>query len=140
MDEVLKASELVELGKFLHNQKYFNEEKEVLIGSIKIDFIKNKDILEIHEIKKSKAVEKAHIMQALYYVFYLETLGIKAKAILHYPKINETKEIYLTEEYKKELLKAIKEIEKIKILDIPPKSNLRSVCKNCAYYELCFVE
>ena len=78
MDEVLKASELVELGKFLHNQKYFNEEKKVLIGSIKIDFIKNKGILEIHEIKKSKAVEKTHIMQALYYVFYLKTLGIKA--------------------------------------------------------------
>ena len=66
-----QESDFVDLGKFLHEKSYFGEEKEVQIGSIKIDFIKKRDIIEIHEVKKGKTMEKAHIMQALYYIYYL---------------------------------------------------------------------
>jgi len=122
-----QESDFVDLGKFLHEKSYFGEEKEVQIGSIKIDFIKKHDVIEIHEIKKGKVMEKAHIMQALYYIYYLNKLGIKAKAILHYPKLKEIKEIEL------------KEIEHIKSLKEPPEPVYQKICKNCAYYELCFI-
>ncbi|AIJ05282.1 CRISPR-associated protein Cas4 [Methanocaldococcus bathoardescens] len=132
-------SDFVDLGKFLHEKSYFGEEKEVQIGSIKIDFIKKHDIIEIHEIKKGKKMEKAHIMQALYYIYYLSKLGMKAKAILHYPKLKEIKEIKLKENDKKEIINSIREIKKIKSLKNPPKPIYQKICEKCAYYELCYI-
>jgi len=134
-----QESELVKLGKLLHEKVYFNEEKEVSIGNIKIDFVRKDDIVEIHEVKSGDEMEKAHIMQLLYYVFYLNKFGIKAKGILHYPKMKKIKEVELKEDDKKELQRAIKEIEKIKLLNTPPKPLSKKICKKCAYYELCFV-
>ncbi|XRO75674.1 CRISPR-associated protein Cas4 [Methanocaldococcus sp. 28A] len=134
-----QESDFVDLGKFLHEKCYFGEEKEVQIGSIKIDFIKKHDIVEIHEVKKGKSMEKAHIMQALYYIFYLNNLGIKCKAILHYPKLKEIKDIELKEDNKEKIIKSIKEIERIKLLKEPPTPIYQKICKNCAYYELCFI-
>ncbi|RKX46985.1 MAG: CRISPR-associated protein Cas4 [Thermotogae bacterium] len=133
-----QESEWVDLGKFLHEQRYENEEKEVLVGSIKIDFIRRGDVVEVHEVKLGKSMEKAHEMQALYYLYYLKKLGIKAKAILHYPKLNETKEITL-EGHEEEIKEAIREVEKTKPLPTPPKPVKTKKCKKCAYYELCWI-
>lgn len=133
-----QESEWVDLGKFLHEKSYFGEEKNIKIGPISIDFIKKGDIIEVHEVKKGKSMEKAHEMQALYYLYYLKRLGIRAKAILNYPKLRETKEITL-EGRKKEVEEAIKEVERIKSLPAPPKSVKTKKCKKCAYYELCWV-
>lgn len=133
-----RESERVDLGKFLHERSYFGEEKEVQIGSIKIDFIKRGDIIEVHEIKKGKSIEKAHEMQALYYIYYLKKLGIKAKAIINYPKLREIKEVTL-EGREEEVEDAIQEVEKIKSLPTPPPPVKMKRCKKCAYYELCWV-
>ncbi|WP_324736775.1 CRISPR-associated protein Cas4 [Thermococcus sp. SY098] len=133
-----QESEWVDLGKFLHEKSYFGEEKEVKIGPISIDFIKKDDIIEVHEVKKGKSMEKAHEMQALYYLYYLKKLGINAKAILNYPKLRETKEITL-EGREKEVEDSIREVERIKSFPIPPKPVKTKKCKTCAYYELCWV-
>ncbi|WP_456367738.1 CRISPR-associated protein Cas4 [Thermococcus sp.] len=133
-----QESEWVDLGKFLHERRYANEEKEVLIGSIKIDFIRKGEIIEIHEVKLGKSMERAHEMQALYYIYYLKRLGVKAKAVLHYPKLNETKEVTL-EGREEEVEEAIREVERIKSLSFPPEPVKSKKCKKCAYYELCWV-
>lgn len=52
-------SELVSLGKLLHENSYKREKKEIQIGPIKIDFIGKDGV--IHEIKKTPSVEKAHL-------------------------------------------------------------------------------
>ena len=133
-----QESEWVDLGKFLHERSYFGEEKEVQIGSIKIDFINKGDIIEVHEIKKGKSMEKAHEMQALYYLHYLKKLGIRARAVINYPKLRETKEITL-EGRESEVEEAIGKAEQIKSLPAPPKPVKTKKCKKCAYYELCWV-
>ena len=133
-----QENEWVDLGRFLHEQRYANEEKEVLVGSIKIDFIRRGDIIEVHEVKLSKSMEKAHEMQALYYLYYLKKLGVKAKAILHYPKLNETKEVTL-DGRGGEIEKAIREVGRIKSLPAPPEPVKSKKCLKCAYYELCWV-
>jgi len=133
-----QESERVELGRFLHEQRYANEEKEVLVGSIKIDFIRRGDVVEVHEVKLGRSMEKAHEMQALYYLYYLRKLGIKAKAVLHYPKLNETKEVVL-DDRAREIEEAIREAERIKSLPAPPEPIKSRKCKKCAYYELCWV-
>ncbi len=133
-----QESEWVDLGKFLHERRYANEEKEVLIGSIKIDFIRKGELIEVHEVKLGKSMERAHEMQALYYIYYLKRLGVKAKAVLHYPKLNETKEVTL-EGREEEVEEAIREVERIKSLSFPPEPVKSKKCKKCAYYELCWV-
>ncbi|AFK22391.1 CRISPR-associated protein Cas4 [Pyrococcus sp. ST04] len=132
-----QESEWVDLGRFFHEQRYGNEEKEVGIGPIKIDFIRKGDILEVHEVKLGKTMEKAHEMQALYYLYYLKRFGIKAKAILHYPKLNETVEITL-EGREKDVENAIVQVEVIKSSPRPPKPIRKSICSKCAYKELCW--
>ncbi len=131
-------SEWVDLGRFLHEKRYANEEKEVQIGSIKIDFIRKGDVIEVHEVKLGKSMERAHEMQALYYLYYLKRLGIKAKAVLHYPKLNETKEVTL-EGREGEVEEAIREVRRVKSLPAPPEPVKSKKCKKCAYYELCWV-
>jgi len=133
-----QESEWVDLGKFLHEKSYFGEEKEVKIGPISIDFIRRGDTIEVHEVKRSKSMEKAHEMQALYYLYYLKKLGINAKAILNYPQLREMKEITL-DGREKEVEKAIREVERIKSLSRPPEPKKSRACKKCAYYELCWV-
>lgn len=133
-----QENEYVDLGKFLHEKSYFGEEKDVQIGPINIDFIKKGDIIEVHEVKKGKSMEKAHEMQALYYLYYLKKLGIKAKAILNYPKLREIKRIAL-DGREKEVEEAIKEVEEVKALQKPPNPKKTKACKKCAYYELCWV-
>ncbi|MCS6966788.1 MAG: CRISPR-associated protein Cas4 [Candidatus Kapabacteria bacterium] len=59
------TSEYVELGRFLHESTFARHEKEILIDRIKIDFSRRNGT--IHEVKKSDAVEEAHIFQVLYY-------------------------------------------------------------------------
>ncbi|AIF69979.1 hypothetical protein PAP_07950 [Palaeococcus pacificus DY20341] len=133
-----QENEYVDLGKFLHERSYFGEEKEVQIGPIKIDFVKKGDIIEVHEVKKGKSMEKAHEMQALYYIYYLKRHGINAKAVLNYPKLRETKEITL-DGREQEVEEAINEVEQIKALSKPPEPVKTKKCKKCAYYELCWV-
>lgn len=133
-----QESEWVDLGKFLHEKSYFGEEKEVKIGPISIDFIRRGDTIEVHEVKRSKSMEKAHEMQALYYLYYLKKLGINAKAILNYPQLREMKEITL-DGREKEVEEAIREVERIKSLSRPPEPKKSRACKKCAYYELCWV-
>ncbi|KUH32851.1 CRISPR-associated protein Cas4 [Thermococcus celericrescens] len=133
-----QESEWVDLGKFFHERRYASEEKEVRVGSIKIDFIRRGDTIEVHEVKLGKAMEKAHEMQALYYLYYLKRLGIKAKAVLHYPKLNETKEITL-DGREEEVEAAILEVQRIESLPAPPEPVKSRKCKKCAYYELCWV-
>ncbi|BAA30346.1 83aa long hypothetical protein [Pyrococcus horikoshii OT3] len=82
-------------------------------------------------------MEKAHEMQTLYYLYYLKKHGIKAKAILHYPKLNEKREIEL-EGREKEVEDAIIQVEVIKSSPKPPKPRKSKICKKCAYRELCW--
>ncbi|WP_457752179.1 CRISPR-associated protein Cas4 [Thermococcus sp.] len=133
-----QENEWVDLGKFLHERRYGSEEKEVQIGPIKIDFIRGGNVIEVHEVKKSKSMEKAHEMQALYYLYYLKRLGIRARAVLHYPKLNEKRELAL-DGHEEEIEAAIKEVERIKSLPAPPEPVKSRKCKKCAYYELCWV-
>ena len=55
---------------------------------INIDFIKEHQ--ELHEIKKSKAIEEAGIWQVKYYLYYLKQRGVKGlTAKIDYPMIKK---------------------------------------------------
>ena len=131
-------SELVALGKLLHENSYLRENKEIQIGSIKIDFI-GKDRI-VHEIKKTPSIEKAHLWQVKYYIWYLKNLGVEnVTGELDYPKLKKTMTVQLTADDELEIQKILEKINQIiNSEEIPPVIN-KTRCKKCSYYELCYI-
>ena len=131
-----KESELVELGKLIHEKSYAGH-REVQIGDISIDFIRKGDKIEVHDIKKSKKMEKAHRRQVLYYLYYLKKRGVQAEGVIDYPKLRRRERVLLTPEDEVIMEEILKDIRRI--VDGPmPKPRRKSICKKCAYYEFCF--
>ena len=133
-------SERVEEAKVLHLTSYPNKTKEVEIPGcgIKVDFCEKDG--SIHEVKMSKSVEKAHILQLAYYlkVFADKSEQIKSGTI-HYPRLRKTQNIYLTDELRCEVENLEKEIQAITgKKNVPNEFPKRNFCRCCSYYEFCF--
>ena len=107
-----QESDIVALGKQIHEKSY-KKEKEFLIDDlINVDFIKNKNPIEIHEVKKAPSLELAHEFQLLYYMYYLKkekdiqvTIGY-----LDYPTIKQKIKVELTKEREDQLEEVLKDL------------------------------
>ena len=132
-------SELVSIGKTIDETSYKREKKSILIdNTINIDFIKDGAVL--HEVKKTKAIEEAGIWQLKYYMYYLNKRGVKnIKAKIDYPLLRESLDIEMDNEDIKILENIEKNIEEISDSEKPPEILNSSICKKCAYYDLCYV-
>jgi CRISPR-associated exonuclease Cas4 len=132
------SSELVEIGKLIHEQSYAREKKEITIGPIKIDFIGSDGV--VREIKKSSKMEEAHIWQLKYYLYYLKLKGVNdLTGELVYPKQKQKTQVFLTEEDEKELEIILQDIETIVSKEEIPLVINKTICRQCSYYELCYI-
>jgi len=131
-------SDIVSIGKFIHDTTYLRKHKEIELEQIKIDFFDiNNNI--IHEVKKSESFEEAHKWQLIYYLYILKNKGLNCiKGELNYPKLKKCIEVYLTTEYEEKIKNIINEVEIIINLQLPPKIEMNNKCKMCSYFELCF--
>jgi CRISPR-associated exonuclease Cas4 len=130
-------SDLVLLGRLLHEHRYKRKVKEVSIGRIKIDFVEGKG--EIHEIKRSRKIENAHIYQLLYYLFYLKRVyNVQARGVLNYPLLRRRVPVELTSAKEAEMEKLLIEIDGIVSKPSAPEPVWRKYCRSCAYRELCW--
>lgn len=132
-------SENVKLGKYLHESSFKHEKDYLIDNLINVDFIRLTDCVEIHEVKKTQKMELAHEFQLLYYMYYLKNeKGIEdIKGFLNYPNNRKKKEIFLTQEKEKDLIKIIDDIKNVISNEIPKPKKSR-ICNNCAYFEFCF--
>lgn len=132
-------SETVLLGKLIDETAYGREHKHIMIGdTVNVDFIKDWKVL--HEIKKSKSIEFASIWQVKYYLYFLNQRGIQiGKGILDYPKIKKREEVYLQDGDIEKIEEIINSIETIVSQDKMPAPINSKICKNCAYYEYCYI-
>lgn len=132
-------NEDVMLGKILDESSYQRGEKHINIDNIiNIDFIRERQ--ELHEVKKSKAIEEASIWQIKYYLYYLKQRGVKEmKGKIDYPLLKKTLNVELKEDDIIRLTQVIEEITKIKKMENPPEFLGMKLCKNCAYHDLCFI-
>lgn len=133
------GSDLVGIGKLIDETSYSREKKNILIDeNINIDFLKDWKV--IHEVKKSRKIEEASKWQLKYYIWLLKEKGVDIeKGILDYPLLRKREDIFLDKEDEKQLQNILKEIEKIRLLELPPEINKSTICKKCAYYELCYI-
>lgn len=137
------TSDLVYEGKLIHENSYQKRNKkykEIELDGIKIDYYDPVHKI-IHEIKKSKKMEKAHEWQLKFYLYVLEQNGISGvKGILEYPEQKKTKEILLTEKDKKVLHNTKQEIENILRTDSNCPGVIHAkICKKCSYHDFCYV-
>jgi len=145
------TSDTVLDGKLLHENSYNQRAQrhtEIEISASyesvslygKIDFLDARSKI-IHETKRSDKVEQAHAWQLKFYIWLLELNGMEGvRGLFEYPKLRKTDEIILNEsdrKYMKEMVQHIPEL--IQSEKCPPRINSR-ICKNCSYYELCYIE
>ena len=134
-------SEDVRIGKILHE---INEERgkktEISIDNVKIDKL-TRDYLV--EVKKSDSDPEAVKWQVLLYLYKLKAKGVLKKGKIEYiEKKRQSKKIEyveLDDENEKELFEVLKKISDLIDLTTPPKAKFENHCKQCAYYEYCFI-
>lgn len=141
--EMEQTSDAVELGKLISESTYQREKHELHLvydeDEIVIDFFDSKN-KKIHEIKKSNKMEATHIWQVKFYIYVLEKMGIKGvTGEIDYPKLRKVIEVKLDDNDKKKIEEIKRAIRLIVSNDIPPQVINKPFCKNCAYYELCYV-
>lgn len=136
------TSEAVSDGRLVHEYSYPQRNQnyeEVEFDGIKVDFYDTRRRI-IHEIKRSDKIEDAHIWQLKYYIYVFENNGISGcSGILEYPKLRKTHPVSLSKEDKDVIANNLREIERIATSSICPQIEKHKMCRNCSYYDLCFV-
>ncbi|UZQ51389.1 CRISPR-associated protein Cas4 [Clostridium kluyveri] len=134
-----QQDENVDIGRFIHQNTYKRNKKEISFGNIKFDVIfRSKDNMVIGETKKSSKYKEASKWQLMFYLKTLKDAGIHASGQLLYPEERKREEVILDDTSSKELAEMISHIEYICSLDKPPGVKKIPYCKNCAYREYCF--
>ena len=136
------TSDLVYEGKLIHETAYPQRSEryeELEIEGCKIDFYDARNKV-VHEIKKSDKIESAHEWQVKYYIYVLERNGVEGvTGMLEYPTMRHTQRVELTDVDRERIGEIEKEIEDLINADeCPPVINAK-ICKNCSYYEFCYV-
>jgi CRISPR-associated protein Cas4 len=136
------TSDLVYEGKMLHETSYPQRPEryeELEIDGCKIDFYDARNKI-VHEIKKSAKIEEAHEWQVKYYIYVLERNGIEgATGILEYPALRRTTKVELSETDREYINSIEQEIALLVESDDCPSVINSKICKNCSYYEFCYV-
>ena len=114
-------NENVEIGKVLDEETYKRDKKHINIDNIiNIDFIRSKGIL--HEVKKSKKIEEASILQVKYYLYFLEKKGVKdIKGKIDYPLLKQSLDIELDNDDIVKIENVLSDINLIVNEKYPPK-------------------
>ena len=134
-----QENENVKIGKLLDENSYKKDDKHINIDNvIDIDFIKSSGVL--HEIKKSRKIEEASLLQVKYYLYYLKEKGVEEiSAKIDYPLLKKTLDVNLTQQDIEEIKVDMGEITRIVQLQSPPELEKKRICKACAYHDLCFI-
>ena len=105
-------SEIVQIGKAIHEERLQSSNSEIAIENIKLDKL-TKEYLT--EVKKSDADVEAAKWQLLYYLSVLKNKGIYRKGKLEFVEKNKSNKkvviLELTEERENELKKIIESID-----------------------------
>lgn len=113
---------------------------EKTLLTCKIDFYDARNKV-VHEVKKSDSKEIGHEWQVRFYLWVLQQNGIEnVTGIIEYPKFKETKEVLLSDEDIIELKQMLQDIYAILDSDSVPSKVQVKYCKNCSYYELCYID
>lgn len=134
-----QQDENMDWGRFLHEQAYAREKKEVAWESVKMDTVTSKQgELVVAEVKKTSSYIKSATMQLLFYLYTLKMAGIDARGELRFLEERRKEPVHLDDAREAELREAIRNIRRIIDQDVPPKPEKIKFCGKCAYREFCW--
>ena len=129
----------IDLGRFIHDNSYSREKKELSLGNVKIDIVRKKEgQLILGEVKKSSRYQESAKMQLAYYLLTLKRQGLEATGVLMFPKEKKRIEIELDDNLQQELERVERDILKICYEPYPNPPEKIKYCKNCGYNEFCW--
>lgn len=140
MEQIQPTVDLI-VGKLLDAQNFKRERiRGIQIEDCVIDFISFGEEIIVHETKKSKKFEEAHIWQIKFYIHTLRKHGVEvSKGVIHYPRQMRKVEVNFSSEDGEKIERAIRGINSVVSLRSPPAPLNRPFCRNCSYYDLCYV-
>jgi CRISPR-associated exonuclease Cas4 len=137
------TSDTVAEGKLIGESSYPERAEkytEIEVDGIKIDFYDARNRV-IHEVKKSDKVEQAHVAQVKYYISKLEGQGLTGvTGLIEYPKLRSRETVELTDADRLQIPLWEADIERIISADNCPPLLRKPICKQCSYFEFCYVE
>lgn len=127
-------------GKILHENRFKREsQKEIAFDTVKIDFLRFGDQVFVHEMKKSKKFEKAHIWQLKYYIWQLRRREVNCSSgVIHYPNSMRKVEVKWEEADDPRIERMLKDIDQIIKESTPPQTLNKKMCSRCAYFDFCY--
>ncbi|MGM0641733.1 MAG: CRISPR-associated protein Cas4 [Thermotogota bacterium] len=129
----------IEIGRFISDNSYSRNKKEINLGDNKIDFIRNEDdTLIISETKKSSKKLDATEAQLLFYLYSYKNDFKEALGEIRVPKEKKVIPVELTKEKEEYIENLIKEIEEIINMEKPPEKKRIRACSSCSYLEFCW--
>lgn len=134
-----QQDENMEWGRYLHENAYAREKKEISWDSIKMDTLsKKRGELVVAEVKKTSSYLKSAKMQVLFYLYNLKIAGIDAMGELRFPEEKRREVVELDEAAESEIKEAVRHIKFIIAQQTPPEAVQIKFCRKCAYQEFCW--
>ncbi len=134
-----QQDENMEWGRYLHENAYARDKKEVAWDSIKMDTLSKKHgELVVAEVKKTSSYLKSAKMQVLFYLYNLKLSGVDALGELRFPEEKRREEVELDAVAEAEIKEAIRRIKIIMAQETPPEPVKIKFCGKCAYQEFCW--
>lgn len=127
-------------GSVIHSQSYSRRMGKHEVGDYGVpadwlDFAQK----QVNEVKKSKSHEKASMMQLGYYVACMtDATGQLWSGVLRYPALRRTIPVVLDCKMLNELDEAVDKISRVVNEELPPKPELKPLCKHCSYRIVCW--
>jgi CRISPR-associated exonuclease Cas4 len=129
----------IDLGRFIQENTYQRDKKEISLGNIKLDILRNeKGQLIVGEVKKTSKYVKSATMQLAFYLYELKEAGVEAVGELMFPKEKKKIMVELDDNLIMEIEKVKREILRIIYTEMPPQPKKINFCRNCAYAEFCW--
>jgi CRISPR-associated exonuclease Cas4 len=128
-------------GRVLHENRFKREfQKEIAFDTVKVDFLRFGDQVFVHEVKKSKKFEEAHIWQLKYSIYLLRKKGVNCSSgVIHYPASMRKVEVEWEGDDDQRMEQILDSIEQIIEKPIPLPILNKKMCARCAYVDFCYV-
>ncbi len=153
-----QESEAVALGKLLDESSYGRDKKQIMVeaetpqGVPLVGMIDRANLREgvLHETKKGRACEEAHVWQVRFYLWLLRLNGVRRAdgnrntdrpftGQIDYPALRRTEPVTLTNEHEQQLAQWTTELQQVlRQPTPPPRISQRKFCRKCAFEELCY--
>ena len=134
------ASEIVQIGRAIHEEKNTHDNSEISIENIKLDKLTDEYLTEI---KKSDADIQAASWQILLYLKILKDKGLVRKGKLEFTETNKQPKktiiIELTSHLEEQLKTVEAQIAELLQKDDVPAAINDKRCPKCAYFEYCYI-